>query len=175
MGPKLNSCNYLRACIDECLRMSPPVGAALMREVPAGGATIDGQYLPGGMLVGAGIYSIHHTPTNFSDPFCYQPERWLGEATAANTGKTESGTDGYMPFSMGTRSCIGKGLALVEAMLTMATVCWEFDFRAADASLGHSGGGHPDAPFGRHRADEFQLTDHITSAKDGPLIQFRRR
>ncbi|TEY71251.1 hypothetical protein BOTCAL_0097g00050 [Botryotinia calthae] len=36
-GPKITSLKYLRACIEEALRMSPPLGSALWREVRPGG------------------------------------------------------------------------------------------------------------------------------------------
>jgi len=39
-GHTLNSCVFLRACIEESLRMSPPVGGALWREVENGGLYI---------------------------------------------------------------------------------------------------------------------------------------
>jgi cytochrome P450 len=32
-GPKLSGCSYLRACIDESMRMTPPVAGALPRQV----------------------------------------------------------------------------------------------------------------------------------------------
>ena len=51
-GEKLTSCRYLRACIDESMRMSPPVGGALWCEVCAGGITIQGRYIPKGYDVG---------------------------------------------------------------------------------------------------------------------------
>ncbi|RYC57622.1 hypothetical protein CHU98_g8575, partial [Xylaria longipes] len=42
-GSQLNSCTYLRACIDEAMRMSPSVGGIAPREVLQGGITIDGE------------------------------------------------------------------------------------------------------------------------------------
>ncbi len=79
MGPELASCRFLHACIDEALRMSPPVGSALFREVVApGGAVIDGHPVPQGADVGVGIYAIHHSPECYGpDPFVYRPDRWL--------------------------------------------------------------------------------------------------
>lgn len=36
-GERLNSCHYLRACLDESMRLSPPVSALLPREILSGG------------------------------------------------------------------------------------------------------------------------------------------
>jgi cytochrome P450 len=40
---------YLHACLEESLRMYPPVPIGLPRIVPAGGATICGTYIPAGV------------------------------------------------------------------------------------------------------------------------------
>ncbi|KAL8863818.1 MAG: hypothetical protein Q9198_010310, partial [Flavoplaca austrocitrina] len=45
-GPQLSSCRYLRAFIDETMRLNPPVAGDLTREVLAGGITVEDQYLP---------------------------------------------------------------------------------------------------------------------------------
>jgi cytochrome P450 len=37
---------YLLACLDEALRMYPPVATGLPRVVPAGGAAVCGTYVP---------------------------------------------------------------------------------------------------------------------------------
>ncbi|KAH8682569.1 cytochrome P450 [Xylariales sp. PMI_506] len=184
-GPRLNSCTYLRACIDETLRISPPSGSAPWREVGAGGSVFDGQYVPGGCDVGMGIYAMQHNPAYYPDPFTFKPDRWLaGEAQPGDgrepgsraNGKLNSGTNKvpYGPFSIGPRSCIGKGLAIMEVMLTMAHALYSLDLRKCDleeeSSLGGRSTGHA-----LDIADEFQVRDHITSIKSGPMLQFRRR
>lgn len=40
---------YLRAVIDEALRIYPPGGSGMPREVPEGGDAIFGQYVPSGV------------------------------------------------------------------------------------------------------------------------------
>ncbi|KAF7509085.1 hypothetical protein GJ744_008312 [Endocarpon pusillum] len=45
---RLASCTYLRACIDESMRIAPPVASALFREVESGGAVVDAHFLPAG-------------------------------------------------------------------------------------------------------------------------------
>jgi cytochrome P450 len=171
MGPTLTSCTYLRACIDETLRLSPPVGTALWREVRAGGALIDGHLIPVGCDVGTPIYSIHHNPAYYPDPFTFLPDRWIvGEGVARAQAA-------HTPFSIGPRGCIGKGLAMAELGLTMATVLWMLDFRTMpgpDGRLGEGVTGSSSSRW-RHREKELQLHDHVTSAKKGPLLQFRPR
>lgn len=171
-GAKLNSCRYLRACIDEAMRMSPSVGQTLAREVPAGGAIVDGDFIPGGCDVGVPIYSIHHKEEIYSDPFTYNPERWLVEKDTGNQQVSDMYA-AYNPFSVGPRSCMGKGVALVEMMSTFALVLFRLDFKMADSD---TAGGRPGShEYGRHRRGEYQLRDHITSAKEGPMLRFRPR
>ena len=46
---KLSQLEYLGACIDEGLRLYPPVPVGLPRTVPTGGAVVCGQWVPGGV------------------------------------------------------------------------------------------------------------------------------
>ncbi|KAG9244843.1 cytochrome P450 [Calycina marina] len=173
--PKVNQCLYLRACIDEAMRMSPSVGSALYREVENGGAFIDGDHIPAGYDVGTGIYSIHHNPEYFPYPFKYHPERWIVGPDASTKDSVERAQSAYTTFSLGPRGCIGKGLAMMEMMSVLATVLYKFDFKIPEGQLGRVGEGNIAAEFGRHRDDELQLKDQVTAAKFGPVLQFRPR
>jgi cytochrome P450 len=174
IGAKLNSCIYLRACLDESLRMSPPVGGCLFREVQDGGAIVDGNFLPKGVTVGTGVYSVHHNANVFPDPFNFDPERWLPKSRRSNPHRPRGILDACVPFSLGSRSCVGKSLAIQEVMLAMAMVLYNMEFRTVEKECSLSGG-RLGAEYGRHRPEEFQLWDHVNSAKRGPLIQFRYR
>ncbi|TDZ20879.1 FAD-linked oxidoreductase apf9 [Colletotrichum orbiculare MAFF 240422] len=150
LGPKLSSCSYLRACIDEALRMSPPVGGALWREVRQGGMTIDSVWVPEGIDVGTGIYSLHHHASYFESPYEYRPERWIvgeGGPTQKSVGLARSS---FFPFSSGPRSCVGKGFAYHEITLTLARVLFKFDFKRLAEDQMASGGstGNPDESTG---------------------------
>ncbi|OHE96345.1 fatty acid synthase alpha subunit reductase [Colletotrichum orchidophilum] len=159
-GPKLNSCVFLRACVDEALRIVPPAGSALWREVLPGGITVDGHHVPAGYDVGVGLYAIHHNPSYFPEPEKFRPSRFLGEATLSHmaTAQGKSPKSAYAPFSLGSRSCLGKGLALTELMLTMAMVLYFLDFETVE---------NQDCP------ESFEVRDHVTAVKDGPMLQFR--
>lgn len=170
LGPTLSSCHYLRACIDETLRMSPSIGSAPARLVLRGGTTIAGEDIPAGTAVGTGIYSVQHAD-ELGDPFVWRPERWL----EADTQFLKSI---FNAFSAGLTACVGQGLARAELSLTTAYVLTCFDFRVAEEGCPErdlGAGGWSGAEYGRHRSGEFQLYDHITSAKKGPMVQFRRR
>ncbi|KAI1737805.1 hypothetical protein F4680DRAFT_427939 [Xylaria scruposa] len=59
------SSRYLRACIDESLRMSPPIPGTLWREQAADDTdsrplVINGHVIPKGTYVGVNTYAIHH-------------------------------------------------------------------------------------------------------------------
>lgn len=172
MGPKLNSCKYLRACVDETMRMCPSVGSSLLREVQKGGAMVDGEFIPAGCDVGTPIYSIQHSAEYFSAPFTFCPERWIVGESGATQESVALASSAYVPFSSGPRGCVGKGMAMTEMMLTMAVVLYRLDLKIAK---GDSAGGMPDAEWGRHRPNEFQLKDHVTAARDGPMLHFRER
>jgi cytochrome P450 len=172
MGPALASCTYLYACINEALRMTPPVGLALWREVIVDTMVIDGQVIPRGTDVGVGGYSIHHDAKYYKDPFVFRPERWLEDD---GTGSVERARSVFNPFSVGMRSCLGKSIATTEMALTAAHVLFTGDFKFADGELGSVGRGQVGGPLGRHRPNEYQLRDHITGQKDGPMLQFMPR
>ncbi|KAI1803057.1 cytochrome P450 [Daldinia bambusicola] len=181
-GPVLNSCTYLRACIDEAMRMSPSVGGILPREVLKGGIMVDGEYIPEGMVIGTPHYTIHHNPAYYPRPFSYVPERWIegshktfGEPSESNVTEQDVSLaqSAFCPFSIGPRGCIGKGLAYIEMMTTLARTLYLYDLRK---SAGFDPGeGNPDLEWGRRRVDEFQLIDQFTSFKDGPMVEFRKR
>ncbi|KOS17813.1 Isotrichodermin C-15 hydroxylase [Escovopsis weberi] len=178
-GATLASCTYLRACIDEAMRLSPSVGGILPREVLPGGITIDGETIPEGTVVGTPHYTIHHNEQYYSNPFDYVPERWLVGAINPLTGKATTEDDvslassAFCPFSSGPRGCIGKGLAYVEMTLMLGRTFYMYDARKA-VGVEDPSEGRADLEWGRHRTSEFQLVDIFTSAKKGPLVEFRR-
>ncbi|OHW97898.1 benzoate 4-monooxygenase cytochrome p450 [Colletotrichum incanum] len=168
IGPKLSSCNYLKACIDEALRMSPPVGGALWREIRPGGMTVGSVFLPEGIDVGTGIYSLHHHDAYFDSPFQYKPERWVVGEGGSTKESVDLARTAFYPFSSGPRSCVGKGFAYQEIMLTLAHILYKFDFSTCSKDQKSFGGS-------TGNTNEFQMWDHVTSAKVGPWLRFQAR
>ncbi|KAI0975019.1 cytochrome P450 [Xylaria arbuscula] len=173
-GPGLAFCRYLRACIDESLRMSPPVSGTLWRELAEGedrkGAlVVDGHLISHGTQVGVNIYSLHHNEDYFPEPFTFRPERWLVE----NNDELRTMHSAFTAFSIGSRGCAGKPMAYLEASLVVAKTIWYFDFDVAPGEV--TGGGIPGRKDGRERPGEFQLRDVFSAAHDGPHLVFRPR
>ncbi|KAI1938779.1 hypothetical protein LOZ57_006325 [Ophidiomyces ophidiicola] len=169
-GPKLNGLVYLKACMDEAMRLAPAVPGAMPREVLAGGIEIDGHYLPGGIDVGTPCYTIHRHPEYYREPLAYLPERWIEGSMCQTDNKiwvsskddVEIARKAFCPFSFGPRGCIGKSMALMEMRLTLARMLFLFDVELADRE-GEDAEGH------------LHMVDHFTSQKNGPNIIIKKR
>ncbi|EXK25420.1 hypothetical protein FOMG_17930 [Fusarium oxysporum f. sp. melonis 26406] len=74
-GGALHYSQYLRAFIQETMRMSPPVPADLAPDGQQGGIVVDGRYIPEGMKVSTVSYCMHHKPDMYPEPFDFRPER----------------------------------------------------------------------------------------------------
>ena len=67
-------------------------------------------------IVSMQCYTTHQDPTAFPNPESFLPERWM-----APEGPTAEMKLLFMPFSKGTRACLGRNLAMLELkLLTVA-------------------------------------------------------
>ena len=172
-GPKLSSCKYLRANIDETLRMTPANPSEPSRMVLTGGQIIDGELYPAGTIVGVSEWASGRSD-EFGDPNVYRPERWIVDEEAGVTAEEVLRISAYLhPFSGGWGSCVGQNLAMFELMVTIARTLFRLDVRAEPGST--LGEGNIDLGWGRRERKNFQLFDWLISARDGPMIQFRTR
>lgn len=126
-----NNLEYLEAVISESLRLYPPVAGTLPRQVPPGGETIDGAYVPAGTSVGVNHFSCYHHPQNFHRAEDFLPERWLpGTRDAAPFDKDNRAC--MQAFSFGPRNCLGKNLARAELRLVLVKLLWRFEFELVE-------------------------------------------
>lgn len=171
-GLQLASCRYLRAVIDETLRMSPPGSSDMVREVLPGGLHLHSDFIPQGTQVGTGIYSLHHSQDLYPDPFNFRPERWI-VSDAVSADSVALAESGFFPFLTGSRGCPGKNLALMQLSVIMARLLFRLDIRAVEGDT--LGEGHPELGWGRRNKGQFQTKDAFVPVRNGPLVQFRLR
>ena len=101
----VTSCKYLRACINEGMRLYPPTPGSLPRFVPGKGEMIEGRWVPGGFAVGVNQLSAGHSERNFRYAREFHPERWLDEPGSEFQNDDRSSVQ---PFSYGQRACLGR-------------------------------------------------------------------
>lgn len=109
---------YLNQVIEEALRLHGAAPSGLPRMVPPEGATLAGQYLPGGSVVCTQAWSLHRNEDIFPDPERFDPDRWAAPTKAMK--------DSSMPFGGGSRICLGLHLARMELRLGIAHFFREF-------------------------------------------------
>ncbi|KAF2098695.1 pisatin demethylase [Rhizodiscina lignyota] len=119
---------FMNACIEEGLRIFPPVPIGLLRTVPEGGSDIDGHMIPGGTSVCVSSWAASHSPNNFAHPDTFIPERWLSSEYDSDQKKASQ------PFSLGPRGCIGRNLTYVELRLILGALLWNFDLEFVDGA-----------------------------------------
>jgi cytochrome P450 len=112
---------YLRACIEESLRIRPASSMGLPRIVPAGGRTIAGKFLDEGVTVSVPTYTLLRDAGAFDHPTEFIPDRWID-------GDREQMSKAHLPFSIGPRACIGRNIAYFEQIIIIATLVHAFDF-----------------------------------------------
>ncbi|CAK4034465.1 cytochrome P450 [Lecanosticta acicola] len=123
--------DYMLAVIDEALRLYPPVPMQANRLVRPAGASIAGEWIPGGTSVALQHYAACRSDLNFRRPSEFLPQRWLGDPAFADDNRTAS-----HPFSVGPRNCIGRQLAYAEMRLILARILWKFDMELDHARMG---------------------------------------
>ena len=172
-GSKLASCKYLRATIDEAMRMVPAGLSELPRQVLPGGTEIDGEYFPTNTIVGTAAWCDGFNDEIYGDSFIFRSERWLVD-DKNSAGEVARIRANFHPFSIGPHNCAGTNFALQELMLIVSKTVHRFEFRLAPEWAKGAGLQHRRTTNGSV-VPQFQLRDAYVTVKDGPVLQFRKR
>ena len=198
-APSITAHTYLRAIIDETLRLAPPVPTHLPRTIipnPSGGLMIDDNFIRQGTTVGCSAYVLHHDATAYPSPYEFLPERWIPHPSSASTTTLKSTTptpthlsnpsplqspsqislarQSFTPFSHGSRGCVGRSLAYLELSLTLARILHLYDVRRTEKQPGVTLAEERRRRGWDVRDDEYQLRDCFLAEREGPWVEFRR-
>lgn len=123
----LKKCEYLKAVLNEALRMYPSVPqnfrvATRNTSLPRGGGPtgMEPCLIRKGQTVVYSIFATHRDPKYYGkDVDEFRPERWF-EETTRKLGWA------FLPFNGGPRICLGQQFALTEASYILTRLIQEF-------------------------------------------------
>ncbi|KAF1999717.1 cytochrome P450 [Amniculicola lignicola CBS 123094] len=117
---ELEQLPYLRASILEAHRITSLLTTRLIRIAPDETLHYKSYFIPPGTPISMSTHFMHLDPTIFPSPLEFRPERFLDDASR--------GLEKYiMPYSKGSRACIGQNLAQAEIYLTAANVFRKYE------------------------------------------------
>lgn len=166
------NCKYLRACLDESMRLCPSVPSSIPRVVDEGGIRVVGEEIPAGLWVSVPHFTIFRNEKYFDRPHNFIPERWIAdESTGYSPEDVKLSQTAFQPFSVGPRHCIARNLAVREMTFALARIFYLFDVDPVPNS-GRWMGSLPDIDTrGEHYIHE--QWDVFTSLEKGPHVRVK--
>jgi cytochrome P450/NADPH-cytochrome P450 reductase len=117
----ISKLKYCRHILDETLRLRPSVPGFLDR-ITTTDVNICGVDLKKGSVVSPLFLSNHWDSRYWSDASSFKPERWEDSASE----KKSLHPYVYLPFSAGSRNCIGMKFAVQEATIVLSMLMKQF-------------------------------------------------
>lgn len=103
------------AVLNESMRLNPVLPGPMWRRTDDP-IPVCGHAVPGGTEVGVMRLSVFQNPESFHRPREFLPSRWLEDLGDK--------LDSFQPFGVGSRTCIGRHIAMVEMRLILARLLW---------------------------------------------------
>ncbi|KAL2129346.1 hypothetical protein VTI74DRAFT_7920 [Chaetomium olivicolor] len=123
---------YLDMCVKEAFRLHPAPGLPMERVVPKGGLEIAGRRVAGGTIVGCSAWVLHRDERIFGEAVAeYRPERWEVRGPG-DEARVKAMNGAMLQFGMGSRTCIGKNISLLEIYKLVPSLLRRFEIRFDD-------------------------------------------
>lgn len=119
----LGKLKYLECVIKESLRLQPSV--PMYARVLGEDQMFENYNIPKGTQVIINPYLIHRDPAYWPEPELFKPERFL-PVNSANRHPFA-----FVPFSAGSRNCIGQRFALMEEKTVLANILRNFKIKSS--------------------------------------------
>lgn len=107
---------FTEAVIHEVLRASS-LASLGVQHVAVRDTMLGGYLLPKGTIVSTAAGAMHHDPRYWNNPEKFMPERWLDDQ-----GKFTTKKEGFLPFGIGKRVCVGESLARMELFIISTAI-----------------------------------------------------
>lgn len=119
---KIRKMKILTMVIQETLRLYPP--AAFVTRQALESMDFGGIHIPKGINIWISVPTMHHNPEIWGpDAHEFNPERFShGISSACKLPHA------YIPFGVGTRTCIGQNFAMVELKVVLSLILSNFSF-----------------------------------------------
>ncbi|KAI0836308.1 cytochrome P450 [Hypoxylon sp. FL0890] len=121
---------YLQAVVYEGLRIRPATTSHVSKEVPRGGDTINGKFIPEGTAIGLNFLPLLRSKAMFGeDADVFRPERYLevDENTCIEMQRHVE-----LHFGYGRWMCAGKPIAIMELNKIFFELLRYFDFQLVE-------------------------------------------
>ncbi|OHE92733.1 cytochrome P450 [Colletotrichum orchidophilum] len=152
----LSKLPYLQACIDETLRLHPPVPSGVQRMTPPQGMDIDGTFIPGDTIIQVPTHTMFRGKSQRDPSFlpfflsrlmeCVwynmshadrgekkiderlfpQPNDFIPERWTTRSDLAKDPA-AFVPFGTGKYSCVGKQLGLMEVRYCASRIISRYD------------------------------------------------
>jgi cytochrome P450 len=109
--------DYLLCIIKEGMRLHNPVESVPER-ITTKDVILEGYHIPKGSNIGINITAIHQSKQVYGDPENFRPERWTPEEQE----KRKIPSSAWIPFSGGSRVCIGNNFSIIEQKIFLSEI-----------------------------------------------------
>ncbi|KAI8070965.1 cytochrome P-450 cyp509A1 [Gongronella butleri] len=122
---------YLNQVIKEVLRIHMPVTVLVSPREIQTDMVLDGYPIKKGTYVNVGIFELHNNPNLWDRKYPtdeFHPERFA-------PGCPDENNPAWLPFSSGTRQCIGLNLAMMEQRVLLALMLLKYEWSIDPSSV----------------------------------------